>query len=261
MLEPYALKGACTVLRGGSGGNAALLPDPMPVEKVLMDRLSLRPTPKQYRAFCDHLCDAHSWYKHLPLLTGERFVVFCASDAGIGCLVAEQVGVGSDNVPKFTLVTPPEGPEFTRKNPRIHYSWKTTKEYRRRFGYLDYMWSGGPDEPRARDAGPPLRLPQRLEERCSFVLYPYVSAESFPESLYWRHQEAIAQLRAGATHPDREAVLEVAQLVEARDTAQGSQRQLLINRMLEASDALRAQEVQKIRRALTELDDWLLHGE
>src|SRR5262249_47235366 len=138
---------------------------PMPVEKVLMDRLSLRPTPKQYRAFCDHLCEAHSWYKHLPLLKGERFVVFCASDAGIGCLVAEPVGLGSDNVPEFTLVTPPEGPEFTDKNPRIHHTWQTTKEYRRRFGYLDYMWSGGPDEPRARDAGPPLRLPQLLEER------------------------------------------------------------------------------------------------
>jgi hypothetical protein len=42
-------------------------------------------------------------------------------------------------------------------------------------------------------------------------LYPYVSDSfSFIESLGWRHQEAIAQLRAGATHPDREAVLEVA---------------------------------------------------
>ena len=226
-----------------------------------MDRLSLRPTAEQYRAFADHLCEAHSWYKHLPLLEGRRFVVFVAADAGIGCLVAAPAGVGTENVPVFTLVTPPEGPEFTDKNPRIHHTWQTTKEYRRRFGHLDYMWGGGPDEPRARDAGPPLRLPQRLEERCSFVLYPYVSAESFPESLCWRHQEAIAQLRAGATHPDREAVLELAQLVEAHDTAQGTQRDLLYKRMLQASDTLRAQEADKIRRALTELDDWLLHGE
>ena len=226
-----------------------------------MDRLSLRPTAEQYRAFCDHLCEAHSWYKHLPLLSGERFVVFVAADAGIGCLVAAPVGGGTDNVPVFTLVTPPEGSEFTDKHPRIHPPWQTTKEYRRRFGHLDYMCGGGPDEPRARDAGPPLRLPQRLEERCSFVLYPYVSDSfSFIESLGWRHQEAIAQLRAGATHPDREAVLEVAQLVEARDTAQGTQRDRLFKRMLEVSDALRAQEAQKIRRALTELDDRLLHG-
>ena len=107
-----------------------------------------------------------------------------------------------------------------------------------------------------------LRLPQRLEDRCSFVLYPYVSdGFSFAQSLRWRHQEAIEQLRGGATHPDREAVLEVAQLVEAHAEAQGTQRELLFTRMREASEALRAQEVQKIRRALAELADWLLHGE
>jgi hypothetical protein len=157
-------------------------------------------------------------------------------------------------------VTPPEGPEFTDKHPRIHHTWQTTKEYRRRFGHLDYLWGGGPEEPRARDAGPPLRLPQRLEERCSFVLYPYVS-ERFVHSLGWRHQEAIEQLHAGATHPGREAVLEVAQLAEAWKRAQDTQRALLFKRMLEVSGALRGQEVQKIRRALAELDDWLLHGE
>jgi hypothetical protein len=40
MLELYELKGACTVLRGGSGGNAALLPDSaegvMPFGLILM---------------------------------------------------------------------------------------------------------------------------------------------------------------------------------------------------------------------------------
>jgi hypothetical protein len=185
-------------------------------------------------------------------------VVFVAADAGIGCLVAAPAGVGTENIPVLALVTPPEGPEFTDKNPRIHHTWRTTKEYRRRFGYLDYM-CGDPDKPRARDAGPPLRLPQRLEERCSFVLYPYVS-QGF-NALHWRHQAAIEQLRAGATHPDREAVLEVAQLAEAWQAVQGTQRTLVFKRMLKAFDALRAQEVQKIRRALTTLDDWLLHGE
>jgi hypothetical protein len=29
-----------------------------------------RPTEEQYRAFAEHVADAHSWYKHLPLLTG-----------------------------------------------------------------------------------------------------------------------------------------------------------------------------------------------
>src|SRR5262249_30356056 len=153
-------------------------------------------------------------------------------DAGIGCLVAAPAGVGTDNIPVFNLVTPPEGPEFTDQHPRIHHTWQTTKEYRCRFGHLDYMWGGGPEDRRARDAGPPLRLPQRLEDRCSFLLYPYVSdGFSFAQSLRWRHQEAIEQLRGGATHPDREAVLEVAQLVEAHAEAQGTQRELLFTRM------------------------------
>jgi hypothetical protein len=35
-----------------------------------------RPTDEQYSAFARHVGGAHSWYKHLPLLTGGQFVVF-----------------------------------------------------------------------------------------------------------------------------------------------------------------------------------------
>lgn len=224
------------------------------------DRLSLRPMPEQYRAFSDHLCQAHSWYKHLPLLTGERFVVFVSDNAGTGRMVAVPVRDGPKNGPEFTLVTPPEGAEFTDENPRIHYSWRTTKEYRRRFGYLDYMCGGGLDEPPDRDEGPPLRLPQRLEERCSFVLYPYVH-KLFLRSLNWRHDEAIEHLRTGAAHPAREDLLELVRLLDATRAAQGTQGDLLSKRVHEVLGALRAQEVEKIRRALAALDDWLLHGE
>ncbi len=61
-----------------------------------------------------------------------------------------------------------------RRTPALHYGWKTTKEYRTRFGYLDYMRryaSSGP----YRDAGPPVQLPIEVEQQCSFVLFPYVS--------------------------------------------------------------------------------------
>src|SRR6202042_1134513 len=87
-------------------------------------RLPLRPTAVQYRNFGDYLPGAHSWYKHLPLMKGRRFVVFVAPDAGIGRLVAVSTGGG------FTLVTPPEGSEFTEAHPRLHYGWRTTEEYR-----------------------------------------------------------------------------------------------------------------------------------
>src|SRR5262249_50726775 len=90
----------------------------------LEDRLRLRPTPEQYRAFGEYLCEAHSWYKHLPLEGGRRFVVFVAPDAGIGRLVAVMQPDGQGNTIGYTLVTPPEGPEFTEEHPRLHYGWQ-----------------------------------------------------------------------------------------------------------------------------------------
>lgn len=118
----------------------------------------LRPTPDQDRAFGEYLGHAHSWYKHLPLPDGRRFVVFVAADAGIGRLVAVRHGSRPETATGFSLVTPPEGPEFTDEHPRLHYGWKTTKEYRARFGYLDDMARRDPDEAYGRDARP---LPDR----------------------------------------------------------------------------------------------------
>jgi hypothetical protein len=79
----------------------------------LNDWLRLRPTPGQYREFGDYLCEAHSWYKHLDLMEGRRFVVFVAADAGLGRLVAVDYRdhPGPEAEHAVTLVTPPEGPD------------------------------------------------------------------------------------------------------------------------------------------------------
>jgi hypothetical protein len=186
------------------------------------DWLRLRPTFEQYREFAHYLSKAHSWYKHLPLIGGKRFVVFVAPDAGIGRLVAVLHGDNPDAPTGVSLEEPPEGPEFTEEHPRLHYGWTTTKEYRRRFGYLDYMRRRSPDEPYARDAGPAVRLPREVEKRCGFVLYPYVS-RTFAEAVTWDiHEEAIAQLRAGFAHPAREQVLELASLAKRFKAALGA---------------------------------------
>jgi hypothetical protein len=251
----------------------------------LNDWLRLRPTPEQYREFGDYLCEAHSWYKHLDLMEGQRFVVFVAADAGFGQLVAVD---DRDNPGTVSLVTPPEGPEFTDEHPRLHYGWTTTTEYRRRFGHLDYSCWREEDGAYARDAGPPVTLPDELVERCGFVLYPYVSGE-FAEAVTWSvHADAIEQLRAGAPHPARAEVLELARLAEASSTAwnalsdgesdwvvgHGTEREkplpgdasddlrrylALRDRVGTIARSLGAQEAEKIRRALTALDDWLLH--
>jgi hypothetical protein len=126
-----------------------------------------RPTADHYRAFAKFLRGAHSWYKHLPLMTGGEFVVFLAPDAGTGNKVAAPDPAGG-----YRLVTPPDSPEFTEVNPRLHYAWTTTKEYRQRFGYLDYQYRFTCEQTYSRDAGEPVSLPGTLHDCCGFTLYP-----------------------------------------------------------------------------------------
>lgn len=249
---------------------------PEPVDRHFDVRSLPCPTDEQFAAFAVHVGEAHSWYKHLPLMTGRRFVVFLAPDSGVGRLVARLTESG------YELVTPPEGPVFTEENPRLHYSWKTSGEYRRRFGHLDYA-SRGHDGVFGRDVGGPMHLPAEVWERCSFTLFPYVAdGDSGRDSIGWVHQEAVAALRAGASHPRRDAVLEWARLAQERDEAwqdltdaehkivlardEGEQqttpavdRYLAIETELEAVyyERLRPEELAKIWDALDELRAWL----
>jgi hypothetical protein len=150
------------------------------------------------------------------------------------------------------------------------------------------MCRDGPAEPYCRDAGPPVPLPAEAEQRCGFVLYPYVSA-TFAEAVLWSvHAEAVEQLRAGASHPARDQVLELVRLAEAREAAwaglaradqdcvwsrgiEGAkppggpsaelQQYLDLEDAAEAvAESLRVGEIEKIRRALAELDGWLVRG-
>jgi hypothetical protein len=239
-----------------------------------------RPTDEQYHEFAMHVGEAHSWYKHLPLLTGGQFVVFLAPDSGVGRLVARLEGAG------YQLVTPPDGPVFTEANPRLHYSWKTSEEYRRRFGHLDYAYRTREEDPFGRDVGGPMDLPAAIWERCTFTLFPYVAgSDSGCDSVRWAHKEAVERLRAREAHPQREAVLEWARLADAqhdawcgltdaereivlaleREGAEKPQTTAAIDRYLaiEAEldavyfDRLRPGELEKIRRALEALRVWL----
>ena len=238
-----------------------------------------RPTDEQYEAFAEHIGEAHSWYKHLPLLSGGQFVVFLAPDSGIGRLVAHLDGSG------YQLVTPPEGPLFTEADPRLHYSWKTSEEYRRRFGYLDYARRTRDGDTFGRDVGGPMDLPAEVWTRCTFTLFPYVAGgDSGVDAVTWAHEEAVEQLRAGAQHPQRAAVLEWVRLAREHDeswnglteaeraavlaldrdgaeTARTASidRYLALGAELEAVyyEQLRPGELAKIRRALHELRAWL----
>jgi hypothetical protein len=242
-----------------------------------------RPTDEQYSAFAKHVGEAHSWYKHLPLLTGGQFVIFLAPDSGIGRLVARRLCAG------YQLVTPPEGPVFTEANPRLHYSWETSAEYRRRFGCLDYAYRTQDDATFGRDVGGPMELPAEIWQRCTFTLFPYVAGGlSGPDAVRWAHQEAVERLRSGEAHPQREEVLEWARLADVQHDAwsalSDAEREIVlaletkesrnvqttpaIDRYLAIEeelnviyfDRLRPGEVGKIRQALAALRVWLEEG-
>ena len=106
------------------------------------------PTEAERDRFVEHVSWAHSWYKHLSLVRPSRFVVFVAPDAG---------------------------GEHDHTNPRPHHSWRTTEEYRRRFGHLDFQWRHPDDEAWRRDVGPEVTLPGAIEAACQFELGPLCS--------------------------------------------------------------------------------------
>jgi hypothetical protein len=89
-----------------------------------------RPSPAQIAGFVEFVCDAHSWYKHLPLFPpGVPFHFFLDPFAGYGHVLTPGGGLRLE--------------EVTETTPCFHYTWMTTAAYRRRFGYLQYGAAAG----------------------------------------------------------------------------------------------------------------------
>jgi hypothetical protein len=155
-----------------------------------LDSVAALPSPSaiQLDAFTKHLCNAHSWYKHIPLVTGAEFVVFLAADAGAG---------------------------FEDRD-RWHYTWKRTAEYRARFGHLDYCWRDDDAAIYRRDSihpddepTPPELLDPELRTRFGVRLYPMISNDvNAMEAIHYDlHADALDALRRGAPHPHRARIL------------------------------------------------------
>ena len=89
-----------------------------------------RPTPVQIDNFVKYVSEAHSWYKHLPLLPpGETFQFFIDPFSGFNRVIQP----GGQVIHKKRT----ENDEF-----KFHYTWMTTADYRSRFGHLTYATSG-----------------------------------------------------------------------------------------------------------------------
>ena len=122
---------------------------------MIAKRLELRdlvsvewPTDAQCADFVEHLCRAHSWYKHLPF-SGASFVVFVLGDAGTGF----------------------------EQHDRMHYGWTRTDEYRRCYGLLDYAWQLPGEHTWSRDAGCQVEPSPELLTVAGFALHPTCSSD------------------------------------------------------------------------------------
>jgi hypothetical protein len=146
-----------------------------------MERDLSPPTKKQSKEFAQYVCLAHSWYKHIPLLEGAQFVFFFSQEAGKG---------------------------YSKEQPRLHYTWKTTEEYRQRFGYLDYMYRFDGEQSFDRDGKAHPFIPSSdLLAHCGITLYPYVSHECDVVASLMA-DECFDTLHANTNHPRYKAVLQ-----------------------------------------------------
>jgi hypothetical protein len=84
-----------------------------------------RPSAEQIDNYVRFVSEAHSWYKHLPMLPpGEPFHFFVDPFSGYDRLVQRGGGVMHQ--------------ERTETSKRFHYTWMMTRDYRARFGHLAY---------------------------------------------------------------------------------------------------------------------------
>lgn len=191
-----------------------------------------RPTPLQQVGFIDHLCFAHSWYKHLPLDRGGEFVVFL-----------------SDREQRFARGT-------------------SLAHCREACGTLAYGWRTEPDRPFDLDFGDPFEVSADLRERCAFTLFPFCSndlaAQECLLSLYGSLEpphplaaflgaEAAAD-RAWQILPDRlRNALATDQDLQPADHALAVPFVETRRRADSLFEALRAPEIAKIERAIAGL--------
>jgi len=82
-----------------------------------------RPSNEQVESFVQHIAEAHSWYKHLPLLPpGVPFTFFVDPSAGLARILSADGSVQYE--------------ERSENDEKYRSLWMTTERYRSQFGYL-----------------------------------------------------------------------------------------------------------------------------
>jgi hypothetical protein len=142
------------------------------------------PTTRQCSNYSVHITNAHSWYKHIPLLTGATFIVFPDKNAGM-------------NYPLL--------------HPKIA-SGNSREGYIKEFGFLNYVYKTELNGVWNMDANIDNEyietlineLPKFIKDHCSFQLYPVVSDEF--EEAYSVHKEDIKKVKSNF-HPYADLLL------------------------------------------------------
>ncbi len=139
------------------------------------------PTETQVDEFIHHIWNVHSWYKHISLIRGARFVVFLSSDSGVN---------------------------YPSKHPALKFG-NNVEGYRKQFGHLDYAYSY--DNQIFHRDGTVMLSREEIDSiaiRDEFVLYPYVHSE-----IYWSvHKEDLTRIKDGAEHPHSKKLIELQEL-------------------------------------------------
>lgn len=154
--------------------------------------MTMKPTQEQITRFCQHVANAHSWYKHLPLLTGAEFTIF---------------------------LNPNAGKTYPSMHPKLPFG-NHQSGYQQAFGQLDYIWKILTEPVIGHDSGNIegiVSLLHDTEKTATITLYPYVANE-----IYWSiFEKEIEQLRKGLDHPDRQAILDAYNINEAFEKCWG----------------------------------------
>lgn len=108
--------------------------------------------------FVERVSNAHSWYKHWPVTAGKAQVRF---KLDLTARMRDDDGVWV---------------EYVDTDPRFHYTWMTTENYRGRFGYFDYSVHEQ-DNPRTANISPfvhvshPRSSPPQQKDVCVPMSY------------------------------------------------------------------------------------------
>ncbi|MGL4942986.1 MAG: hypothetical protein ACRC46_07330 [Thermoguttaceae bacterium] len=211
---------------------------------------------EQAERFIEHLTKCHSWYKHIPLLEGSEF---------------------------FIVIDPNAGRNYAEVHPCLPFG-NSQEAYQKAFGLLNYYHNCGADDLYFSDCHDSTSRPDEPLQRQDIVrrfphhqttrLFPYISWEFSDVLTIWN--EGVDKIVQGFEHESKGELIRLRDAIlhqnrfwqnEMSDderqkydgnklvTVNQNQYKLLEDTVSDILNMMRTVEVEKIRRAVEELQD------